>query len=174
MNKALLPSLACFLFLSIPLMAAETPGTLKITSTAFADGKAIPPRFTCDGPNVSPPLEWSGIPAKTRALALLVDDPDAPKGDFTHWMVVNLTPDTTSLPENARAFPADARQGVNGFGKVGYGGPCPPKGKQHRYVFHIYALDAHISIAQPERTHFDLLVKRHSIGEATLTGTFQH
>ena len=89
-------------------------------------------------------------------------------------MVVNLTPDMQSLPEGTKAFPADARQGVNGFGKVGYGGPCPPKGQQHRYVFHLYAVDSHISIAQPERNHFDLLVQRHSIAEATLTGTFKH
>jgi Raf kinase inhibitor-like YbhB/YbcL family protein len=169
-NKALLPFLACLL-LAVPLVA-QAPGALKITSPAFAEGQAIPKRFTCDGANVSPPLAWSGVPAGAKALALIVDDPDAPGGLFTHWIVVNLPPETRSLPEGAKALPAGSSQGINDFGKEGYGGPCPPKGR-HRYVFHLYALDTRVPQAKPSRPQVDVFLKKHTLGQGSLTGTYQ-
>lgn len=146
--------------------------TLKITSPAFGEGQPIPKPFTCDGANASPPLEWSGVPAGAKALALIVDDPDAPSGLFTHWIVVNLPPHTSSLPEGAKALPAGSGQGVNDFGKVGYGGPCPPKGR-HRYVFHLYATDALCSSPKPSRLQVDVFLRKHTLGQGSLMGTYQ-
>jgi Raf kinase inhibitor-like YbhB/YbcL family protein len=141
----------------------------KITSTAFSEGKAVPKRFTCDGENVSPPLAWTGAPAGTKAYALILDDPDAPSGLFTHWIVFNLPASTHSLPEAAKP----AGQGTNDFGKPGYGGPCPPKGT-HRYFFHLYALKDELSgLKGPNRQQIDAALKGHVIGEARLMGTYQ-
>ena len=119
---------------------------IKITSTAFEDGDMIPSKYTCDGKNISPPLQWGAVPAETKSIAVICDDPDAPMGTWVHWVLFNLPPQTTQLPED---FPADetladgTRQGVTDFGTTGYGGPCPPSGT-HRYFFKIYALDAKI------------------------------
>lgn len=117
---------------------------IQITSPAFKNQEMIPAKYTCDGQNISPPLEFTNIPEDTRTLALIVEDPDAPMGTFTHWITYNMPPDIAELPE---ALPDDetlmngARQGINDFDRIGYGGPCPPKGT-HRYYFRIYALNA--------------------------------
>jgi Raf kinase inhibitor-like YbhB/YbcL family protein len=166
-KESLLSALALAL---LATASSEGAGAgFKITSTAFQDGKEIPKRFTCDGENVSPALSWTGAPAGAKAYALIVDDPDAPSGLFTHWIVFNLPASTHSLPEAAKP----ASQGTNGFGKVGYGGPCPPKGR-HRYFFHLYALKDELSgLTSPSRKEIDAALKGHVIGEAVLMGTFQ-
>ncbi len=122
---------------------------LRVTSAEFDPGGTIPAKYTCDGLDVSPPLAWTaGVPGGTRSFALIVDDPDAPSGTFTHWVLFNLPAQATGLPENVPREPAlsnGARQGTNGFRRIGYGGPCPPGGT-HRYVFRLDALDARLNL----------------------------
>jgi hypothetical protein len=116
---------------------------LKLSSSSFKDGEMIPVRYTCEGENLSPQLSWTGIPVGTKSLAILCDDPDAPAGDWVHWVVFNIPPEATELQES---FPRDKKlndgscQGSNDFGKYGYDGPCPPSGT-HRYFFKLYAVD---------------------------------
>jgi Raf kinase inhibitor-like YbhB/YbcL family protein len=116
----------------------DLPERITVSSTAFADGAAIPQRFTCTGENVSPPLRWSGVPEGTAGVALVVDDPDAPRGTFVHWVVVGLDPGTDGLAEGA--VPAGARQLPNSAGDAAWAGPCPPGGPAHHYRFTVYAL----------------------------------
>ena len=122
---------------------------IKITSSAFEEGGLIPPKYTCDGADISPPLRWDAVAEGTKSIALICDDPDAPMGSFVHWVLFNLPAETRELPEN---IPADqilaggAKQGISDFGRIGYGGPCPPSGV-HRYFFKIYALDTDIDLA---------------------------
>jgi Raf kinase inhibitor-like YbhB/YbcL family protein len=121
---------------------------IKLTSTAFKDGGMIPTKYTCDGADVSPPLEWSGAPQTTKSLALICDDPDAPGKTWVHWVVFNLPASRTSLPENVpsqETIAGGGKQGMNDFNKIGYGGPCPPSGT-HRYFFKIYALGAELNL----------------------------
>src|SRR5712691_3064159 len=120
---------------------------MKITSTAFTEGAAIPQKYSGDGADVSPPLAWRDVPAGTQTLAVICDDPDAPRGTWVHWVLFNLPASATDLPEAVPATPtlsSGARQGNNDFGKIGYGGPAPPKGKPHRYFFKLFALDANL------------------------------
>jgi Raf kinase inhibitor-like YbhB/YbcL family protein len=118
---------------------ASVQKTIVVSSDAFGDGQTIPTSFTCDGSDVSPPLRWSGVPDEAVELALLVEDPDAPGGTFVHWLLWGLAPGVSELPEGS--VPDGARQGTNGFGKLGWGGPCPPRGHgPHRYVFTLHAL----------------------------------
>ena len=122
---------------------------MKLTSRAFSDGEKIPERFSRQGGNTSPPLAWTHVPANAKSLALIVDDPDAPSGTWVHWVLFNLPGDAHDLPEAAgkRApLPTGAQQGTNDFKKEGYGGPCPPPGKPHRYFFKLYALDSKLSL----------------------------
>ena len=152
--------------------AGNASGGLTLTSTAFGAGQPIPKRYTCDGENVSPPLAWSGTPAGTKSFVLIVDDPDAPGGTFTHWIVFNLPPTTKSLPEGVKpsGLPAGAGEGVNGFGKADYGGPCPPSGR-HRYVHQLFALDTLLSgLMRPKRSELNM---GHVLARATLIGTYQ-
>ncbi|MDQ3744745.1 MAG: YbhB/YbcL family Raf kinase inhibitor-like protein [Acidobacteriota bacterium] len=123
--------------------------TIKLTSTAFDEGGMIPSQYTCDGQNVSPPLAWSDLPEGTKTLALICDDPDAPRGTWVHWVVYQIPASERGLPENLPAretLDGGARQGTNDFKKPGYGGPCPPSGT-HRYFFKLYALDASLDLA---------------------------
>lgn len=117
---------------------------MKITTTAFQEGENIPSKFTCDGADANPPLRFEGVPVEAKSLALIVDDADAPGGLFTHWLVWNIDPKTTTVEENSA--PANGVQGKNDFGKSGYGGPCPPSGT-HRYFFKIFALDRQLDLA---------------------------
>lgn len=132
---------------SVEAPIEEGPMTIRLESTAFEEGGAIPRQHTCDGENASPPLSWSGVPEGARALVLIVADPDAPRGTFTHWVLYDLPAGVTSLPAGlpaegtVRVGSDDARQGKNDFRNLGYGGPCPPSGT-HRYFFRLYALDA--------------------------------
>jgi Raf kinase inhibitor-like YbhB/YbcL family protein len=124
--------------------------TLEVKSPDFASGGTIPERFTCEGADLSPALEWSAPPAGTQSFALIVDDPDAPVGTWVHWVVFDLPPGLRSLPQGVpkKDQLADgSRQGQNDFGKTGYGGPCPPPGKAHRYFFKLYALDTKLNLA---------------------------
>jgi Raf kinase inhibitor-like YbhB/YbcL family protein len=124
--------------------AKEKAMNIQITSSAFAEGQPMPKKYTCDDQDVSPPLKWSGAPKNTASFALIVDDPDAPVGTWVHWVFYDMPPSVTELTENvpkSPRLPNGAHQGINDFRRVGYGGPCPPPGKAHRYCFTIYALD---------------------------------
>jgi Raf kinase inhibitor-like YbhB/YbcL family protein len=113
---------------------------IQIESPALSEGAAMPTRFTCDGENVSPPLRWSGVPEDATKLRISLTDPDAPRGTFTHWLVTGVDPATSKVEEGT--VPVDGTEGRNDFGDTGYGGPCPPAGAPHRYVFTVEALDA--------------------------------
>ena len=147
-----------------------------LTSEAFRDGERLPTRFTADGLDVSPPLAWRGAPAATVAFALLVEDPDAPGGTFTHWLLWGLPPTTCALAEGVprRHHVADgARQGRNDYGRVGWGGPSPPAGAAHRYAFRVCALDRPVALAPAGRAA-DLLraIDGHVLAVAELVGVY--
>jgi Raf kinase inhibitor-like YbhB/YbcL family protein len=152
------------------------PHLLVVTSTTFSDGQAIPAKYTADGDDVSPPLAWDHVPEGTRSLALVCEDPDAPRGTWTHWVLFNLPPDTTKLDENVAktaTLPKGAVQGANDFGKTGYGGPSPPPGKPHRYFFKLYALDAPLKLqAGAGRQQLLAALEGHVLDEALLMGTY--
>jgi len=150
----------------------------QITATAFRDGSSIPKRFTCDGPDVSPALSWGDPPAGTRSLAIIADDPDAPAGTWVHWVLYDLPADTRKLPEGVakdRELPNGALQGRNDFGKIGYNGPCPPRGSEHRYFFKLYALDSKTGLkAGATKSELERAMKGHVLAQAQLVGKFQH
>jgi len=149
---------------------------IKLTSPAFEDGGLIPAKYTCDGADISPPLQWDAVPEGTRSIALICDDPDAPIGTFVHWVLFNLPAQTRELPEN---IPPDstltngASQGTSDFGRIGYGGPCPPSGT-HRYFFKIFALDTQIDLAAGARKP-DLLkaIQGHILAQGQLIGKYK-
>ncbi len=150
---------------------------LKLTTTAFQPGVAIPKKFTCDGPDVSPALAWTDAPAGTHSFALIMDDPDAPVGTWVHWVLYDLPANTRDLPEGVpkqEEVPNGTRQGRNDFRKIGYGGPCPPPGPAHRYFFKLYALDSKTSL-KPGATKADLekAMKGHILAQAELMGRYQ-
>jgi len=149
---------------------------MKLTSTAFKEGEPIPRAYTCDGPNVSPALEWSGVPKSAKTLAIICDDPDAPSGTWVHWALYDLPAENIGLVENMPAtesLRAGGFQGKNDFEKIGYGGPCPPSGT-HRYFFKIYALDVQLPL-KPGATKADLekAMEGHIVGQAQLMGTYR-
>jgi Raf kinase inhibitor-like YbhB/YbcL family protein len=149
---------------------------IKLTSSAFTYGQLIPRQYTCDGVNVSPPLEWSGVPKAAKTLALIVDDPDAPGGVWVHWVLYNLPAENIGLVENVpltENLKAGGFQGKNDFDKIGYGGPCPPTGT-HRYLFKIYALDSELNL-KAAATKADLLkaMEGHILLQGQLVGTYQ-
>jgi Raf kinase inhibitor-like YbhB/YbcL family protein len=151
-----------------------------IKSSAFREGQPIPTRYTCWGANISPPLEWGGAPANTRAYVLLMDNPDAPTHGRVHWVLYDLPPETTALPEGVSrsgALPelGGAKQGKNHLGRIGYDGPCPPPGPVRRYVFKLHALDAPLGVdmgAQIEEV--ERALAGHSLATAKLVGTGLH
>lgn len=150
---------------------------LELSSSAFQEGGEIPTKYTCEGQDVSPTLTWGGLPAGTQSLALIVDDPDAPVGVFTHWVLFNLPADSRGLPE---AMPTQAQlsdgslQGKNDFGKIGYGGPCPPPGRPHRYQFTLYALDQTLDLkAGASKKQVLDAMQGHILAQGRLTGTYQ-
>jgi len=150
---------------------------MTLKSEAFAEGEFIPKKYSCEGPDVSPPLEWSPPPAGTKSLVLIFDDPDAPVGIWVHWVMYGIPPDTTSLPENVpkeEIVLGNIRQGTNDFKRIGYGGPCPPAGKPHRYYFKLYALDIE-SNWEPGLTKDEVLKKidGHVLSTAQLMGKYQ-
>lgn len=148
----------------------------ELDSPAFSEGETIPSRFTCAGDDVSPPLRWSDPPADTKSIALILDDPDAPGGLFTHWMIFNIPPDQSSLEASVSTEPrlsSGARQARNDFGETGYRGPCPPGGSTHTYRFFGYALDGILEL-DPGASKADLLdaIQPRLLDRATLTGEF--
>ena len=149
---------------------------LKVESLAFSPGGDIPRQHTCDGPDLSPPLRWSEPPAGTQSLALICDDPDAPAGTWVHWVLYRIPASARGLPEGVpkRETLADgSRQGRNDFGKVGYGGPCPPRGPKHRYFFKLYALDTVLDLP-PGATKAELLkaMEGHILAQGELMGRY--
>src|SRR5499425_1950470 len=144
----------CFSLCLASFLGAVPPaqiqgGTMKISSASFPAGETIPKKFTCDGPDASPKLDWTEPPAKTQSFALIVDDPDAPVGTWVHWVLFNLPASARSLGQNVpnkEELPYGSRQGRNDVGTTGYGGPCPPAGTPHRYFFKLYALDAKLGL----------------------------
>lgn len=149
----------------------------RLSSTAFANQQLIPTAFTCNGDNSSPALRWEGAPAGTRSFALVLHDPDAPSGDFTHWSVYDLPPTLTELPSGkyqSAQFPLGGLEGRNSFGDLGYGGPCPPPGSPHHYVFELYAL-SQPSLGLASGASRDQLVaalQGKVLARASLTGLF--
>jgi Raf kinase inhibitor-like YbhB/YbcL family protein len=155
----------------------STPVTIKIRSAGFAEGQAIPSKYTCDGEDMSPPLSWDSSPNGTKSLALICDDPDAPSGTWVHWVIYDLSATLTELPE---AVPAKeealsgAKQGRNDFGRIGYGGPCPPAGSAHRYYFKLYALDGALNLkAGATKADVENAMKGHIVGQGQLMGTYK-
>jgi Raf kinase inhibitor-like YbhB/YbcL family protein len=146
--------------------------SLQLRSTAFEDGGVIPRRFTCDGDDVSPDLDWADAPERTASFTLILDDPDA--RDFAHWLVYNMTGSATGgLPEAISATPDAPPQGINDFGKLGYGGPCPPR-SEHRYRFTLYALDDVLPLpAAPRAATLRNAIGGHVLAEAVLTATYR-
>ena len=151
--------------------------TLRITSTAFAEGTEIQPKYTCEGKDASPPLSWSGVPAGTKSLVLIVDDPDAPdpkapKLTWVHWVLYNLPPSSTGLAEGVAALPSGTKVGVNDWKRADYGGPCPPIGR-HRYFHRLYALDTELKLDKPTKAQVEAAMPGHVLAEAQLMGTYQ-
>ena len=150
---------------------------MQLSSSAFSNGSAIPRRFTCDGENLSPPLDWEAAPSTTRSFVLLCDDPDAPAGKWHHWAVYDIDADQTGLAEGASRDGGAARfkQAINDFHPMGYGGPCPPGHGRHRYHFRLLALSvAHLSLgAKPSCREVEREARRHVIAEATLVGIYR-
>ena len=152
-------------------------GTIQLTSSAFKEGGAIPAKYTADARDLSPPLKWSGVPAGAKSLVLIVDDPDAPVGTWVHWVLYDLPPATSDLPEDqpkGQYLPGNARQGLNDFKRLGYGGPSPPPGKAHRYFFKLYALDTLLDL-KPGLSKKDIerAMEGHILSQGQLMGTYK-
>ena len=169
-------SLAAVLLL-LSALAAGKEAAMQITSPAFGANGAIPARYSCEGGDHSPPLSWSGAPAGTKSLALIVDDPDAPdpaapRMTWVHWVLYNLPADAGGLAEDG-VLPAGTLPGRNDWGRSGYGGPCPPIGR-HRYFHKLYALDVVLpDLHQPTKAQLESAMRGHILAQAELTGTYQ-
>ena len=150
--------------------------SFQISSNAFPNGETIPKKFTCDGPDVSPQLSWKNAPPSAQSFALVMDDPDAPVGTWVHWVLYNLPANTKELPEGVEKqekLASGAAQGRNDFRKIGYGGPCPPPGKPHRYFLKLYALDGKLNLsAGATKADLERAMKGHVLGEAELMGRY--
>ncbi|MDZ7843864.1 MAG: YbhB/YbcL family Raf kinase inhibitor-like protein [Anaerolineales bacterium] len=148
----------------------DYPLQMTLTSTAFKNGGRIPDPYTCEGRDISPPLEWNHVPDAARSLVLIMDDPDAPVGTWVHWVLYDLSPETGGLAEDDSG---EGQQGRNDFKKTGYGGPCPPPGKDHRYYFKLYALDRKLNLGnQPQKKHLEKAMEGHILDQAQLLGTY--
>ena len=150
---------------------------MKLESSAFSSAQPVPQKHTCDGSDVSPALSWSDVPQGTKSFALIADDPDAPVGTWVHWVLYDLPPNTTELPEDVaktQFIAGNAKQGLNSWPRLGYGGPCPPPGKPHRYFFKLYALDTMLDL-KPGATKKDVeaAMKGLILAEGQLMGTYQ-
>lgn len=159
-----------------PTAEAEVPMSIELTSPVFKNGEAIPQKYSCDGEDISPPLHWDNVPAGTTSLALIMDDPDAPRGTWVHWVLYNIPPATNELPENVApvdSLPGEGSQGNNSWKRVGYGGPCPPV-RTHRYFFKIYALNTQLSL-DAGATKADVLqtMEGHILAQGHLMGTYE-
>ncbi len=147
--------------------------SIQVSSPTFEDGGTIPPQNTCDGANTSPALKWSSVPQGAKSLALIVDDPDAPSGDFVHWVLFNLPASQTSLPEGAGSSTSQGVEGNNSFRKSGYNGPCPPKGPAHRYFFRLYALDTLLNLkAGATKSDVEKAMQGHVLAQGQTMGKY--
>jgi len=153
------------------------PVDLNLTSTAFENGEYIPKDYSKEGLNISPPLRWQDPPPKTQSLALIVEDPDAPSGTFVHWVAWNINPATTELPEampNKGLMTNGIKQGTNDFNLLGYTGPMPPVGTDHRYYFRLYALKVPLTLKPGStRAQLDAVMKKNVIAEGELMGRYK-
>ena len=151
--------------------------SFALKTTAFAVGGEIPKKYTCDGADVSPALNWNDAPAGTQSFALIADDPDAPVGTWTHWIIWNIPAKAVGLPEGvpkAEESSDGTRQGTNDFKRLGYGGPCPPVGKPHRYFFKLHALDIKFDVkAGASRNELERAMKGHVLSQTELMGKFK-
>ena len=151
--------------------------TISISSNAFQNGGDIPRKFTCDGADVSPDLSWTNPPDGTQSFALIADDPDAPVGTWTHWVLFDLPAGTRQLNENVSKvdeLPGGGRQGRNDFKRIGYGGPCPPPGKPHRYFFKLYAVDRKLDLkAGASKQEVEQALQGHTLAKAELMGKYK-
>ena len=160
---------AVVILLAVIVSFAAEGAKMKITSSAFHEGGNIPSKFTCDGSDTSLPLQITGVPSEAKSLVLIVDDPDAPSGLFTHWLIWNIRPQTNSVAEGSAP---KGVQGTNDFGKSGYRGPCPPSGT-HRYSFKIFALDRELELlSSAKRSQVDAAMKGHVIAQGELVGRY--
>ncbi len=155
---------------NLPALEGATNMTIEITSTAFNEGSKIPRLYTCDDQNVSPPLAWKGIPPNTVSLVLIMDDPDAPAGTWVHWVLFNLPPNLAGLEQGKTGM---GTEGMNDFKRLGYGGPCPPKGSNHRYFIKIYALDRMLDLkAGATKAQVESLMMGHILAQGKLMGRY--
>jgi len=174
-------AMALLIAAGMVLAGTTAAASFTLTSSAFSAGDAIPARFTCDGAGLSPALTWSGVPAGAGSLVLIMDDPDAPdpaapKITWVHWLVYNLPPDSTGLPEGAdnSGLPAGTREGLNDFRRTTYGGPCPPVGR-HRYFIKLYALDTVLpDLDSPDKERLLAAMQGHILARTRLMGTYSH
>ncbi len=176
-GMATLTLIVALIILAASVGVAKDPaGKLDLKTTAFRPGGTVPAQYTCSGANISPALSWSQPPPGTRSFVLIMDDPDAPGGNWVHWVVYDLPGSARQLPEQVPAGVAIAgggKQGVNDFPANGYGGPCPPPGQPHRYFFRLYALDTILDLHAPvRRKDVDAAMKGHVVAQAELMGTF--
>ena len=160
--------------------ASEKEGskmTIQLASSAFLEGAPIPAKYTCDGQDISPPLKWRDVPQGTKTLALICDDPDAPVGTWVHWVLYGLPGSVVELPEGlptTENLPNGAKQGLNDFKRIGYGGPCPPGKSPHRYFFKLYALDTELNLpAKAAKKDLLRAMEGHILGEGRLMGTYK-
>jgi Raf kinase inhibitor-like YbhB/YbcL family protein len=168
MQKATIAS-AFAIALAVVASFAAGGARMKITSSAFQEGANIPSKFTCDGSDTNPPLQIADVPSGAKSLALIVDDPDAPSGLFTHWMVWNIAPQGGTISEGSTP---KGVQGTSDFGKSGYGGPCPPSGA-HRYYFKVFALDRELDLPSgAKRGQLDAAMKGHIVAQGELMGRY--
>jgi Raf kinase inhibitor-like YbhB/YbcL family protein len=167
--RKLITSGAVVILLAVIASFAAEGAKMKITSSAFQEGGNIPSKFTCDGSDTSPPLQITGVPVEAKSLVLIADDPDAPSGLFTHWLIWNIPPQTDSIAEGSAP---KGVHGANDFGKSGYRGPCPPPGT-HRYSFKIFALDCELDLSSgAKRSQVDAAIKGHVIAQGELVGRY--
>jgi Raf kinase inhibitor-like YbhB/YbcL family protein len=147
------------------------PRIMQLNSSAFGNNQSIPTKYTCDDGDINPPLSISDVPASAKILVLIVNDPDAPSGNWIHWLVWNIDPSTREITEGS--VPGGATEGTNSFGKIGYGGPCPPSGT-HRYVFSLYALDVVLDLSSDANVRdVEAVMSGHIIDQAALIGLYQ-
>jgi Raf kinase inhibitor-like YbhB/YbcL family protein len=162
--------------LTSPLRGGPTPVTLQLKSSDFASGEKIPKQFSCEGADISPALAWNDPPSGTKSFALIVDDPDAPVGDWVHWVVYNLPVTLRALPQNFAKTEQSSdgtRQGLNDFKKIGYNGPCPPAGKPHRYFFKLYALDARLNLnSRASKKELEAAMQGHILAQGEYMGRY--
>lgn len=173
-------TLICSVLMVTNWIYAEEKMALTLRSTAFTDGGRIPSKYTCEGENIAPPLEWDGVPEQTRSLVLIIDDPDAPdpkapKMTWVHWVLYNIPPDTAGFPEGITSIdlPPGTEEGLNDWKRTRYDGPCPPIGR-HRYFHKLYALDTILKgMAKPTKAKIETAIRGHVIEETEIMGTYE-